>query len=115
KTEEHIKVVRSEALVVLEFSSCRGIPRPEQSLTNSGMFHIPVDSFIDAFGGGSMAIIRWNRHDSSPSTTNQRRYDEVYQTSRLRSSNPYRNCETRLDQSRHLRQDAPYCSGLSHF
>ncbi|MEE8301776.1 MAG: hypothetical protein V3S24_04990, partial [Candidatus Tectomicrobia bacterium] len=68
-----------------------------------GIFHIPVDSFIDAFGGGRMAIIRMNRHDSSPPTTHQRRYDEVYQTSRFRSSNPYRNCQRRLDQSRHLR------------
>src|SRR6266446_7595487 len=81
----------------------------------SGMFHSPVDSFIDAFGGDRMAIIRLNHHDSSPSTTDQRRYDEVYQTSRFRSANPYRNCQRRLDPSRPLRQDDPDCSGLSHF
>ena len=79
-----------------------------------GMFHSPVDSFIDAFGGDRMAIIRLNHHDSSPSTTDQRRYDEVYQTSRLRSSNPYRNCQRRLAPSRHLRQDDPDCSSVSH-
>src|SRR6266446_3667684 len=58
--------------------------------------------------------IRLNHHDSSPSTTDQRRYDEVYQTSRLRSSNPYRNCQRRLAPSRHLRQDDPDCSSVSH-
>ncbi len=31
-----MEIVRSEALVVLEFSSRRGIPKPEQGLTNSG-------------------------------------------------------------------------------
>src|SRR4029434_8238983 len=72
-----------------------------------GMFHSPVDSFIDAFGGDRMAIIRLNHHDSSPYTTDQRRYDEVYQTSRFRSSNPYRNCQRRLAPSRHLRPDDP--------
>jgi len=31
-----MKVMSAEALVVLEFSSRRGVPRPRQSLTNSG-------------------------------------------------------------------------------
>src|SRR6266446_9798498 len=85
-----------------------------KSVSKTGMFHSPVDSFIDAFGGDRMAIIRLNHHDSSPSTTDQRRYDEVYQTSRLRSSNPYRHCQRRLAPSRHLRQDDPDCSSVSH-
>src|SRR5712691_846532 len=78
------------------------------------MFHSPVDSFIDAFGGDRMAIIRLNHHDSSPSTTDQRRYDEVYQTSRLRPSTPYRHCQRRLAPSRPLRQDDPDRSSVSH-
>ena len=44
-----------------------------------GSFQIPVDSFSEP-----LAVRGWrttlNRHDSSPSTTNQMPYDEVYQT-----------------------------------
>src|SRR5947209_4818368 len=75
---------------------------------------IPVDSSSEPPGGGRMAIETLNRDDSSPSITNQRPYDEVYQTPRFRSSDSYRNCQARLASSRHLRQDDAYCSGLSH-
>src|SRR6266487_1532479 len=61
-----------------------------------------------------MAITTLNRHDSLPSTTNQRPYDEVYQTPRLNTSHSYRNGQTRLAQSRHLWHDDPHCSGVSH-
>ena len=61
-----------------------------------------------------MAITTLNRHDSSPSTTRQRPYDEVYQTPRLRSSHPYRNGQARLAPSRHLRQNDANRSGVSH-
>src|SRR6266567_7839154 len=61
-----------------------------------------------------MAITTLNRHDSLPSTTNQRPYDEVYQTPRFNTSHPYRNGQARLAQSRHLWQDDTNCSGLSH-
>jgi len=60
-----------------------------------------------------MAITTLNRHDSSPSTTNQRPYDEVYQTPRLRSSHPYRNGQARLAPSRHLRHNDANRSGVS--
>src|SRR6266852_4543705 len=59
-----------------------------------------------------MAIETLNRDDSSLSTTNQRPYDEVYQTPRFRSSDSYRNCQARLASSRHLRQDDENCSRL---
>src|SRR5207253_2748522 len=61
-----------------------------------------------------MAITTLNRHDSSPSTTHQRPYDEVYQTPRLNAAHPYRHCQSRLAPSRHLGQDDTNCSGLSH-
>src|SRR5215831_17243474 len=61
-----------------------------------------------------MAITTLNRHDSSPSTTNQRPYDEVYPTPRFNASHPYRNGQARLAPSRHLWQDDPNCSGVSH-
>src|SRR5256885_10509790 len=61
-----------------------------------------------------MAITTLNRHDSLPSTTNQRPCDEVYQTPRFNTSHPYRNGQARLAQSRHLWQDDPNCSGVSH-
>jgi len=66
--------------------------RPQHNM--AGRFHIPVDRVIAAFGGGRMVIIRLNRYDSPPSPTHQRRYDEVDQTPRVRSANPYRNGET---------------------
>src|SRR4030095_14473073 len=61
-----------------------------------------------------MAITTRNRDDSSPSTTNQRPYDEVYQTPRFNASHPYRNGQARLAPSRHLWQDDTNCSGVSH-
>src|SRR6266487_5948439 len=61
-----------------------------------------------------MAITTLNRYDSSPSTIPQRPYDEVYQTPRFNTAHPYRNGQARLAQSRHLWQDDPNCSGVSH-
>src|SRR5207245_5679612 len=61
-----------------------------------------------------MAITTLNRHDSLPSTTNQRPYDEVYQTPRFNASHPYRNGQARLAPSRHLWQDDTHGSGVSH-
>lgn len=46
-----------------------------------------------------------NPEDSSPSTTNQRPHDEVYQTRRLRSPDPYRDCQTGVAASRRLREN----------
>ena len=37
-----MEIMRSEALVILEFSSRRGIPRPGQGLTNSRLT-LPYD------------------------------------------------------------------------
>jgi len=48
--------------------------------TKSGTFQIPVDSFNETSGGGRIVIATSNRYDSSPSTTNQRQNDEVYET-----------------------------------
>jgi hypothetical protein len=45
-----------------------------------GTFQIPVDSFNETPGGGRMVIETSNRADSSPSTTNQRPNDEIYET-----------------------------------
>src|SRR2546430_4250477 len=61
-----------------------------------------------------MAITTLNRHDSLPSTTNQRPCDEVYQTPRFNTSHPYRNGQARVAPSRYLWQDDPNCSGVSH-
>src|SRR6266436_1272626 len=61
-----------------------------------------------------MAITTLNRHDSSPSMTHQRPYDEVYQTPSFNASHPYRHGQARLAQSRHLRQNDTDCAGLSH-
>src|SRR5215813_8045648 len=54
-----------------------------------GTFQIPVDSFNETPGGGSMVIATSNRNDSSPSPTNQRQHEAVYQTPRFRSPHPY--------------------------
>ena len=45
-----MEIVRSEALVVLEFSSRRGIPKPGQGLTNSG-FQSNFDSITAEVNG----------------------------------------------------------------
>src|SRR5512145_234222 len=60
-----------------------------------------------------MAITTLNRHDSLPSTTNQRPYDAVYQTPRFNTSHPYRTSQACLAQSRYLWQDDTNCAGLS--
>src|SRR3989442_13403018 len=79
-----------------------------------GMFQSPVDSFSEPPGGSRMVIenrIVMIRHHP---TANQRLYNEVSQTPRLRSAYPYRNGQARLAPSRHLRQNDADCSGLSH-
>jgi hypothetical protein len=45
-----MEIVRSEALVVLKFSSRRGVPRPGQGLTNSG-FQSDFDSITAEVNG----------------------------------------------------------------
>src|SRR5215831_5509114 len=55
-------------------------------------FQIPVDSFNATPGGGRVVIATSNRDDSSPSTTNQRQHDEVYETPRFRCTDPYPYC-----------------------
>src|SRR5215510_10663403 len=50
-----------------------------------------------------MVICIVNPEDSSPSSTNQRPYDEVYQTPRFSSPDPYPYCHARLAASRCLR------------
>jgi hypothetical protein len=68
----------------------------------SGTFQMPVDSSQETSGGSRMLMRKPNRDDSSTSTTNQRDPDEVYQTPRLRSPHPYRDCQTGVAVSRHL-------------
>jgi hypothetical protein len=55
-----MEIASSEALVVLEFSSRRGIPEPGQSLTNSG-FQGDFDS-ITAEVNGSIVPSRTIQH-----------------------------------------------------
>ena len=45
-----MEIVSSEALVVLKFSSCRGVPKPGQGLTNSG-FQSDFDSITAEVNG----------------------------------------------------------------
>src|SRR3989442_14853747 len=71
----------------------------------SGTFQISVDSFQETFGGSRMLIRKPKRCDSSPSTTNLRQHDEVYQTPRFRSPDPYRDGQTGVAVSRRLRED----------
>ena len=56
-------------------------------------------------GGGRMVILNTNPEDSSPSTTNQRPHDEVYQTPRFRSPDPYPDRHARVAASRCLREN----------
>jgi chromosome partitioning protein len=71
----------------------------------TGPFQIPVDSFNATPGGGRMVIATSNRDDSSPSPTNQRQPDEVYQTPRFRSPDLYRDCQTGVAVSRGLQEN----------
>jgi alkaline phosphatase D len=49
---------------------------------------IPVDSFTETSGGGTMVSQASNRYDSSPAPTSQRSPDEVYQTPRFSAPDP---------------------------
>jgi hypothetical protein len=58
---------------------------------SNGLFEIsqiPVDSFTETSGGGTMVSQASNRYDSSPATTSQRSPDEVYQTPRFSAPDP---------------------------
>src|SRR5215831_18219233 len=68
----------------------------------SGTFQIPVDSSQETSGGSRMLIRISNRDDASTSTTNQRQHDEVYQTGRFRSPDPYPYRHARVAASRCL-------------
>ena len=46
-----------------------------------------------------------NLYDASTSTTTQRQRNEVYQTPRFSSPDPYRDCQTGVAVSRHLRKN----------
>jgi len=72
---------------------------------NFGTFQTSVDRFNEPPGGGMMVIQISNRYDSSPSPTNQRQHDEVYQTPRLRSPDPYPSGHARVAASRGLRDN----------
>ena len=52
--------------------------------------------------------------DSSPSTTNQRPHDAVYQTPRLRCPDPYPYGHAGVAASRHLRENDAHRAVLSH-
>ena len=63
----------------------------EQALKTSEIFEIsqiPVDSFTETSGGGTMVSQASNRYDSSLATTSQRSPDEVYQTPRFSAPDP---------------------------
>src|SRR5262245_31996421 len=81
-------------------------------VTKVGISQIPVDSFIETSGGGTMVSQASNRYDLSPAP--QRSPNEVYQTPRFRSPDPDRNCHDRLALSRRLRQDNAHRTGVSH-
>jgi len=55
---------------------------------NLEISQIPVDSFTETSGGGTMVSQASNRYDSSPATTSQRSPDEVYQTPRFSAPDP---------------------------
>src|SRR5262249_37442630 len=67
-------------------------------------FQIPVGSFNET-SGGTMVILKSNLYDSSPSTTNQRLHDKVYETPSLRSPDPYPDGHDGLVASRRLREN----------
>src|SRR5438128_1405304 len=75
---------------------------PAKSVLNFGTVQIPVDSLQETSGGGTMVILKSNLYDSSPFTTNQRQHDEVYETPRFRSPDPYPDCHDGLAASRRL-------------
>ncbi len=77
----------------------------ESYIEELGTFQIPVDSFQETSGGGTMVILKSNLYDSSPSTTNQRPHDEVYETPRVRSTDPYPDCHDGVAASRRLRKN----------
>ena len=52
-----------------------------------------------------MVILKSNLYDSSPSTTNQRPHDEVYETPRFSPPDAYRYCHARVAASRCLREN----------
>jgi hypothetical protein len=79
----------------------------------SGTFQMPVDSFQKASGGSRMLIRITNRYDSSASPTTQRQHDEVYQTPRFRSPDPYPYRHACVAQSRRLRQNDANRPGVS--
>src|SRR5713101_1692007 len=54
-----------------------------------------------------------NPEDSSPSTTNQRPHDEVYETPRFSPPDAYRYCHARVAASRCLRENDGNCTMLS--
>src|SRR4030095_6029096 len=92
-------------------------PVAGRSLRISGTFQIPVDSFEATSGDARMVICIVNPEDSSPSSTNQRPYDEVYQTPRFRSPDPYPYRHARLVVSRGLRENdttSPLLSDIHH-
>src|SRR5712691_2349131 len=72
---------------------------------NCGTFQIPVDRFQETSNGSRMLIPISYLYDSSTSPTNQRQHDEVYQTPRFSSPDPYRDCHTGLAASRRLREN----------
>ena len=60
----------------------------KESRGNFEISQIPVDSFTETSGGGTMVSQASNRYDSSPATTSQRSPDEVYQTPRFSAPDP---------------------------
>src|SRR5262249_42964389 len=78
-----------------------------------GTFQIPVDSFEETSGDARMVICIVNPEDSSPSSTNQRPCDEVYQTPRFRSPDPYPYRHARVAASRCLRENDAHRQLLS--
>src|SRR4051794_36271944 len=96
---------------------CLGLLKVADILINIGTFRIPVDSFQGTSGGSRMFIRISNPYDASTSTTNQRQRNEVYQTPRFSSPDPYRDGQTGVAVSRRLRKndsDRPVLSDITN-
>src|SRR5215813_14709908 len=104
-------VCRPPRCVLLPLPRCALLPQTFYRL--NGTFQIPVDSFEETSGDARMVICIVNPEDSSPSSTNQRPCDAVYQTPRFSSPDPYPYRHARVAASRCLRENDAHRQLLS--